>query len=248
MHRLGHSSLRSFSQIRELPRPRHRLEEDRLLLQLAIDDPGHIGLVNGLAELVDIIEVGTPLLKRFGLAAIATLKQAGGGTAVLVDSKTVDGGAREARMLFEEGAAFVTVLSTASAATHQAVSEVASEYDGHVLVDTICAPALPTRYVSYPDRFAYLGLHLPTDQRLAGQTTAEHIDAIPAMRELGYQVAIAGGISPGNIAAVVAAAPDLVIVGSAITHSPDPRRACKWIGSQLTDRNHGWPRPPRSMS
>lgn len=224
------------------------MKEARLLLQLAIDDPGHIGLVSGLADLVDIIEVGTPLLKRFGLAAVATLKQAGGGRPILVDSKTVDGGAREARMLFEEGAAFVTVLSTASPATHQAVSQVAAEYGRHVLVDTICAPALPTRYVRYPDCFAYLGLHLPTDRRLAGQATAEHIDAIPAMRDLGYQVAVAGGISPDNIAAVVAAAPDLVIVGSAITHSPNPRRACRWIASQLTDRSHGWPRPPRSMS
>ena len=96
------------------------MKEARLLLQLAIDDPGHIGLVSGLADLVDIIEVGTPLLKRFGLAAVATLKQAGGGRPILVDSKTVDGGAREARMLFEEGAAFVTVLSMASPATHQA--------------------------------------------------------------------------------------------------------------------------------
>lgn len=192
--------------------------------------------------------MGTPLLKRFGLAAVATLKQAGGGTPILVDSKTVDGGAREARMLFEEGAAFVTVLSTASPATHQAVSQEAAEHDGHVLVDTICASALPAGHVDYPDRFAYLGLHLATDRRLAGQATAEHIEAIPAMRNLGYQVAIAGGINPDNISAVVAASPDLIIVGSAITHSPNPRRTCRWIGSQLTDRGHGWPRAPRSKS
>lgn len=240
--------MRSFSQRRRSACRWRPTKEVRLLLQLAIDDPRHIGLAADLADLVDIIEVGTPLLKRFGLAAIATLKQAGGGTPILVDSKTVDGGAREAQMLFGAGAAFLTVLSTASSATHEAVSKVAAEFDAHVLVDTICAPALPTSSVNYPDRFAYVGLHLGTDRRLAGQTTAEHIDAIPAVRELGYQVAIAGGISPDNIAAVVAAAPDLVIVGSAITHSQNPRRACRWIASQLTDRSHGWPHLPRSMS
>lgn len=199
-----------------------------------------------LAELVDIIEVGTPLLKRFGLAAVATLREVGGGRPILVDSKTVDGGSKEALMFFEAGATFISVLSVASPATHRAVNKVAADHGGYVLADTICSPALPDDRAQFPDRFAYLGLHLPTDRRLAGSASTEHIDAIPMMRRLGYQVAVAGGIGPENIATVVAAAPDLVIVGSAITQSPNPRKACRWIASQLADRGRGWPRSQSS--
>jgi 3-hexulose-6-phosphate synthase len=52
-----------------------------------------------LAQYFDIIEVGTPVLKRFGLSAISTALELGGGKPVLADSKTVDGGGLEAEML-----------------------------------------------------------------------------------------------------------------------------------------------------
>jgi 3-hexulose-6-phosphate synthase len=216
-------------------------EEDPLLLQLAIDDPRHLGIASALSDLVDIIEVGTPLLKRFGLSAVGTARQLGGDCVVLVDSKTTDGGARESEMLFAAGADLITVLAAASPETHQAVSQVATQHDRHVLVDTICSPVLPDRPDAFPDRFTFLGLHMPTDRRLAGQATHDHITSIPDMRRLGYRVAIAGGIGPDTIDMVVAARPDIVIVGSAITQSPDPRRACECIRSHLTDPGRGWP-------
>jgi 3-keto-L-gulonate-6-phosphate decarboxylase len=61
------------------------------------------------------------------------------------------------------------------------------------------------------------------------------------MQKLGYRVAIAGGIGEGNIAEVIEAGPDVVVVGSAITGADNPREVAQWISSHLIDRGRGWP-------
>jgi 3-keto-L-gulonate-6-phosphate decarboxylase len=61
------------------------------------------------------------------------------------------------------------------------------------------------------------------------------------MRKLGYRVAVAGGIGEGNLAEVVEAGPDVVVVGSAITHADNPREVARWISAHLIDPGRGWP-------
>jgi len=170
-----------------------------VLLQLALDDPAHIAVLPRVVEFVDIVEVGTPLLKRFGLGGIATVRELAGGRPVLVDSKTADGGAQEARMYFRLGATFMTVLEVASSATLEA-----QEHGTYVVADTICSERLPDRGDQYPDRFAYLLLHSPTDVRLAGGGDGSQIARAGAMRKLGYRVAVAGGRPTAKAQAVAA--------------------------------------------
>lgn len=212
-----------------------------MLLQLAIDDPASFGVVPAVAEFVDIVELGTPVLKRFGVAALMTLRDMAGGRPILADAKTVDAGAVEARLLFGAGATMVTILSVASMATCVAADRVAEEFGGFLVADTIAATRLPVAPNEYPPRFAYLALHLATDRRLAGEAVADTVAQVSPMRALGYRVAIAGGISEMTISAVIEAAPDIVVVGSAITQAASPRRMAKWMSEQLTQRGHGWP-------
>lgn len=212
-----------------------------MLLQLAIDDPASFGVVSAVAEFVDIVEVGTPVLKRFGVAGVVTLKEMASGRPILADAKIIDAGAVEARLLFGAGASLVTVLSVASMATCVAADRVAEEFGGVLVADTIAAAQLPLTADEFPPRFAYLGLHLATDRRLAGEAAADVVAQVGPMRQLGYRVAIAGGISERTIAAVVEAGPDIVVVGSAITQAASPRRMAKWMSAQLTDSGRGWP-------
>jgi len=212
-----------------------------MLLQLAIDNPRHFAVVPAVIEFVDIVEVGTPVLKRFGLAGVATLRELAEGRPILADSKTVDGGADEARMLFGAGATFMTVLEVASSATHAAVNRVAGECQGFIMVDSICSAELPDRPSQYPDRFAYLTLHTATDVRLAGGSAAASIQQARSMRELGYHVALAGGLNRHTLIEAVQAGPDIVVVGSAITTADNPAEVARWMSSQLTDRGRGWP-------
>jgi 3-hexulose-6-phosphate synthase len=216
-----------------------------VLLQLAIDDPASMGVIPEVLEFVDILEVGTPLLKRFGLAAISTVVEAADGKPVLVDTKTADAGAREAQMVFGQGAALMTVLSAATAATFDAVNAAARAHGGHVILDTVTG-ALPTRSHAYPERFSHIGLHAPTDRRLAGFGNQAAIDSITSMHDLGYLVSIAGGIDAETIDAVVEKEPEIVVVGSAICLAHEPRRVARWLSSRLVNRGRGWPPSRRS--
>src|SRR5271156_5222774 len=156
-----------------------------MLLQIALDKPEHLALLPQIRHIADIVEIGTPLLKRFGIGAISTARELCADTPVLADTKTVDGGDLEAEMVFGAGARLMTVLSSTSAATHIAVGRVATRYGGHVVVDTITESGkvelLPTNAV-FPESFAYVGIHSSTDARLAGNRSAGHIDAVVEMR------------------------------------------------------------------
>ncbi|MEJ2293094.1 MAG: hypothetical protein P8Y05_15470, partial [Deinococcales bacterium] len=60
-----------------------------MLLQLAIDQPDALPVVRQVADLVDIVEVGTPLLKRFGLASISGIRELAPNVPVLVDTEAI---------------------------------------------------------------------------------------------------------------------------------------------------------------
>ena len=57
-----------------------------MLLQLALDRPESLSVVQVVADLVDIIEIGTPFLKRFGLSAISTVRELAPGVPILADA------------------------------------------------------------------------------------------------------------------------------------------------------------------
>jgi 3-hexulose-6-phosphate synthase len=215
-----------------------------VLLQIALDRPEHLALLPKIRGVADIVEIGTPLLKRLGIGAIATARELCPDTLVLADTKTVDGGQLEAEMVFGAGAAFMTVLSTASSATHAAVGRVAADFGASVVVDTITesgkSELLPAN-AAFPESFAYVGVHLPTDARLAGDRSTAHIDAVTEMHRRGFRVALAGGLGPDNIDAVLVVEPEILIVGAAITASEHPQEAAKWIREKLINPGRGWP-------
>src|SRR5271155_1469809 len=215
-----------------------------MLLQIALDKPEHFALLPQIRNIADIVEVGTPLLKRFGIGAIATARELCPDTLVLADTKTVDGGQLEAEMAFGAGAAFMTVLSSASSATHQAVGRVAADFGASVVVDTITEsgkPELLPAIVAFPDSFAYVGVHLPPDARLAHGPSGAHIDAVVEMHRRGFRVALAGGLGPDNIDAALVVEPEILIVGSAITGAEHPQEVAKWIRDKLLNPGRGWP-------
>jgi 3-hexulose-6-phosphate synthase len=219
-----------------------------VLLQVAIDKAESFGVITQVRGIADIIEVGTPLLKRFGIGAIATARELCPDTAILADTKTVDAGDLEAEMALGAGARLMTVLSSASAATHAAVGRVAARFGAFVVVDTITESAKPELLpagATFPETFAYVGVHSPTDARLAGDQSIAHIDAVSDIRRRGFRVALAGGLGPQTLDAILEVEPEIVIVGSAITGADDPRRVATWIKDRLRNPGRGWPSDAR---
>jgi len=215
-----------------------------MLLQLALDKPEHFAVLAKVYDLVDIVEIGTPLLKRFGVSAITTARELAPNVPVLADTKTVDGGGFEADLVFGAGATFMTVLSCASAATHEVVGKHAEKFGAWVIVDTITESGksvLLPEGATFPDSFGYVAVHSPTDARLAGDTSTGHIDAVAAMHARGHRVSLAGGIGPKTLEAVIAVEPEILVVGGAITEADNPREVTQWIHDRLPNRNLGWP-------
>jgi len=215
-----------------------------VLLQVAIDKAESIGVIGQVRGVADIIEIGTPLLKRFGIGAIATARELCPDTPILADTKTVDAGDLEAEMVLSAGARLMTVLSSTSRATHAAVGRVAERFGAFVVVDTITelgkSELLPGD-ASFPENFAYVGVHSATDARVAGDRSSAHIEAVSDIRRRGFRVALAGGLGPQSLDAVLKVEPEIVIVGSAITGAEDPRGVAKWIKDRLRNPGHGWP-------
>ncbi|MDJ0631410.1 MAG: orotidine 5'-phosphate decarboxylase [Rhodobacter sp.] len=207
-----------------------------MLLQIAFDKPEHLGVLPLIRDVADIVEVGTPLLKRFGVSAITTAREICPDVPVLADTKSVDGGTYEAEMVFGAGASFMTVLSCAPTATLAAVDACARRYEAAVVLDTITETDEETLIYDgthLPDSFNYIALHASTDTRLAGDASSRHINAVASLRTRGFRVSLAGGIGPKNLDAAVAAGPDILVVGSAITEAPNPLEMASWIKKKL---------------
>ena len=109
-------------------------------LQLAIDlvpldDLERV--VRPLLPMIEVVEAGTPLIKRHGLDAARLLRTIAPDHLLVADMKTMDAGALEAEMAFGAGADLMTVLACASDATISAAVEVARQHGKAVVADLI---------------------------------------------------------------------------------------------------------------
>ena len=82
---------------------------------LTVEDA--LSLAGKVAEYVDIIELGTPLIKAAGLSAVTAVKAAHPDKIVFADMKTMDAGELEAEIAFKAGADLVSVLGSADDST-----------------------------------------------------------------------------------------------------------------------------------
>lgn len=223
-----------------------------MLLQLALDTP-HADTVRRLLDRtagdVDIIELGTPLLIRYGVDIIAGIRRDHPDKKILADLKIADAGAVEAGLAFDAGADIVTVLGTAHPATLREAGERAKRSGGRVMADLITVREVDEA-VSLARRLDrsgldYLCLHTAFDARRQGGTggqggpdgpdgpddsarTLESIGRVRAVVERAG-LAVAGGLDPALIEQLIPHGPDIVVVGGYITGNPDPDRAVQAV-------------------
>ncbi len=201
-------------------------------LQLAIDTQTLSeaeALVAEVRDLVDVVEVGTPLVIREGVGAVRRLREAFPELTLLADLKIADGGHLEATLGFEAGARIVTVLAAAADETIRETLRAAREHGGEVMVDLMGVPDLEQRAAEV-DRLGvrWVCLHTAVDVQ-RGDADAER-RAVEGLRRLkdvlaAAGTAVAGGITPATAASVAVLGPDILVVGSAIARAKDPRAA-----------------------
>ncbi|MFV0453095.1 MAG: 3-hexulose-6-phosphate synthase [Propioniciclava sp.] len=197
-------------------------------LQLAYDVASlakAVAVAAQVHDVIDVFEVGTPVILKEGLAPVRALKEAFPDLCVLADSKIVDGGEGESRDACEAGADIVTVLAYAADQTIAEVVEVAHGYGRQVMADLIGVGDIPRRARELLALDVDLiGVHTAYDVQKLGRTPlkdlAELVEVVAPER-----TTVAGGVKLETIQDYAALRPGTIIAGSALYSADDIRAA-----------------------
>lgn len=197
-------------------------------MQLALDDMSlmdAVRLCQEVSELIDIVEIGTPLLLLEGMRSVSVIRGALPRHEILADTKIVDAGASEAAMAFDAGADYCTVLGVSDDRTILSTLEVANERRGNVFVDLICVVDIARRVKQLEQLGArYLAVHTGLDRQAQGITPFAEFQAAKGAATVST-LSVAGGINQDTVDPYRQAAADIVVIGSAITRASDPLTA-----------------------
>lgn len=201
-----------------------QLALDRMTIEEAID------MGNKVRDYVDCIEVGTSLIKEFGVESIRRIRKAFPKKIILADVKTFDNAKYEFNMCFEAGADIATVIGAAPKVSIDICMQVAKEYNKKVMIDLLNTSEEQIAEISqYKD--AIFCLHVSKDvQEAKGvkQKAGEIVISNKLSKIDNIKLALAGGIDLNFVKDLDKNA-YIVIVGSAITKADNPETSAKNI-------------------
>jgi len=197
-------------------------------LQLALDlvnIPQAIELIKEVQEHVDVVEIGTPVVINEGLRAVKEVKDAFPNLTVLADLKIMDAAGYEVSQAAASGADIVTILGAAEDASIKGAVEEAQKQGKQILVDMIAVKDKKARARELDEMGVdYICVHTGYDLQAVGQNSFEDLRTIKSVVK-NAKTAIAGGIKMDTLSEVIAAQPDLIIVGGGITSQEDKKAA-----------------------
>lgn len=192
-------------------------------LQFAIDTlttEKALELAAAAAAHVDILELGTPLIKSEGLAAVTALREAHPDKVIFADLKTMDAGELEADIAFGAGADLVTVLGSADDSTIAGAVKAAKKHGKGVVVDLIGVADKPARAKEVVALGAeFVEVHAGLDEQAQEGYSLDSL--LRAGEESGVPFSIAGGVNASTIGSVRDAGARIAVVGGALYGAPD---------------------------
>ncbi|MCK4729519.1 MAG: DUF561 domain-containing protein, partial [Desulfobacterales bacterium] len=209
------------------------------VLQLALDfvdlrravKSAQAGIANG----VDWLEVGTPLIKSEGLQAVRELRSLFPHVALVADMKIMDAGRIEVETAAKAGANIVDVLGAASDATIRECIQAGKNYGAKIVVDLIAVKHPVSRAKQVEDFGAdYVTVHCSIDEQMEGKNPFETLRRVA--EAVSLPVGVAGGINSETAPRALKAGASIVIVGGAITKAVDPAEAAHTIKKAMEER------------
>jgi len=203
------------------------------ILQLALD---YVELAPALAmaqlvhEEVEAIEIGTPLTKAEGMNAVAAVRSLCPDNIILADVKSPDVGGLEAKICFDAGADWMTVLGAAPLATVQlALQEANSRPGKEAIIELtgirdILARAREWRSIGMERMVYHRGWDEGNTSRL---WEPEDRAIIQELIKMGFKISVAGGIELDMIPFFQGVDISVFIIGRAIREAPDPVAAAR---------------------
>lgn len=206
-------------------------------LQLALDRLSKeqcFLLVEETLPYIDWIEIGTGVIKEYGMDIVREMKLRYPGIVLVADMKTCDAGKFEARQAFAAGADIVTVMAFSHNKTIQDALSVAAEYKAQIMIDMLQVEGFE-RIEELADLGAKLfAMHIGKDGQATNEQAGFQLE-LQRFEHLELKFALAGGITANSIT-TLKGEPDVLIVGSAITASDDPQKAAKEIRNLMKEK------------
>jgi len=175
-----------------------------------------------------ILEVGTPLIKRYGTKVINDLRQVAKDAFMVADLKTLDVGKVEVDIAYEETADAVVAAGLAPAETLNAFIHEAKRLGIYGVADMLNVEDAIGKLKTLKEFPDVVILHRGIDQE-TGRTIG--LDLIQKLREnfpdKRFLIAVAGGIVPETAKEALEKGADIIIVGRYVTQSKDVERAVR---------------------
>jgi len=201
-------------------------------LQISLDAPSLEGAKKVISQLPGsdrlIIEVGTPLIKRYGTRVISDLRQVAKDAFMVADLKTLDVGKVEADIAYEDTADAVVAAGLAPPETLNAFVHEAKRLGIYAVIDMLNVEDVLGKLKSLKDFPDIVILHRGIDQESGRTCGLERIQMIrKAFPGKKFLIAVAGGIVPETAKEALAQGADILIVGRYVTQSKDIERAAR---------------------
>jgi len=201
-------------------------------VQIALDVPSLERTKEIISALPDsdriILEVGTPLLKKYGVKAISELRELAKDKFIIADLKTLDVGKVEVDLAFGETADGVVVAGLAAKQVLDKFIYEAKRLGIYAIMDMMEVedPIRKLRLLkNFPD---VIILHRAIDVEKVGTHRMEFIQKLrKAFPQKKFLVAVAGGITPETAKQALDYGAGIIIVGRYITQSRDVRRSVR---------------------
>jgi 3-hexulose-6-phosphate synthase len=204
----------------------------KLQIALDVNKKKALSISKKVIDYIDIIEIGTLLIKQEGFEIIKDFKKFK--KPILADLKTMDTGFLEAETAFKAGADIVTICGCSNDVTIKQAIKATKKYKKKILVDTINVKDIKKRTKQLlklkPDIIA---VHLGIDLQKKGKTPLQLLKQIPEIKNSKTKLAVAGGVNLKNIKEILKYGPDIIIIGSAITKSKNPEKIAKQLKESI---------------
>jgi 3-hexulose-6-phosphate synthase len=195
-----------------------QLALDRLEIEKAIQ------LTRIVENSIDWIEVGTSLIKEFGIASIKEIKKAFPDKVIVADIKTIDNARYEFEMCFDAGADVATVMGVSPLVTIDTCIEVAGRFNKKVMIDLLNTSEKQKGYLKIYKEAIFCDHVSKDEQEESGSNILRTRKGV--LEDSSLQIAIAGGITFESLITLKQTMnPAVAIIGSAITKAKDPADA-----------------------